>query len=111
MVELAGLTVVVNPADGDMQLPLLKTFELLQTRWKSLIDPVLANPTTNMSILKNVVLVSGNNQIPHLLGQMQQGWLILDTNAAQTVFRYKPFNSTYLYLNAAGAVTVSIGVF
>jgi hypothetical protein len=94
-----------------MQLPLQNTLSLLQTKWKSIIDPVLANPTTNMSILKNVVLASGNNQIPHLLGKMQQGWVSLDINAAQTVFRYKAFNDTYLYLTASGAMTVTLGVF
>ncbi len=94
-----------------MQLPLLQTLELLTTRWKSVLDPVLANPTTNMSILKNVVLASGNNQVPHKLGRMQQGWVIYDTNAAVTVYRYLAFNENFLYLTASGAVTVNLGVF
>jgi len=96
---------------GNMQLPLLKTFELLQTRWKSLLDPVLSNPTTNLTILKNVSLASGNNQIAHLLGQVQQGWIILDIQAAANIYRYKDFNANYLYLNASAPTTVNLGVF
>lgn len=94
-----------------MQLPLQKTFELLQTRWKSILDPVLNNPATNMTILKNVTLASGNNQIAHLLGKMQQGWTILDVTAATDIYRYKSFTDTYLYLNSSAAVTVNLGVF
>jgi hypothetical protein len=98
-----------------MQLPLYNTkihdLSILQTRWKSIIDPVIANPLNSVSILNNIALVSGNNQISHLLGQMQQGWFLTDIDAAATIYRYQPFNSTYLYLNASAPVTVSIGVF
>jgi hypothetical protein len=94
-----------------MQLPLQTTFSLLQTRWKSILDPVLANPMTNMSILKNVALGVGNNQISHLLGQTQQGWIITDIQGVSTIYRNKPFNGVYLYLNSSASVIVSIGVF
>lgn len=94
-----------------MQLPLLKTFEMLQTRWKSILDPVLANPTTNMTVLTGVKLTTGNNQIPHTLGRMQQGWTIYDINSAVSIYRYQAFNSNYLYLNSTGATTVNLGVF
>lgn len=81
------------------------------TRWASVLNPIIANPTTNMSILENVVLVSGNNQIPHLLDQMQQGWVILDINASANIYRYKAFNDTFLYLNSSAKATVNLGVF
>jgi hypothetical protein len=89
----------------------IKELSLLQTKWKSLLDPIAANPMTNMSILQNVVLASGNNQIAHLLGQMQQGWVIVDIQGAANIYRNKAFNSTYLYLNSSAAVTVNLGVF
>jgi len=94
-----------------MQLPLLNNLPLLLTKWKSILDPVLANPQTNMSILKNVALATGNNQIPHLLGQVQQGWIITDIQGAATIYRNKDFSGTYLYLHSSAAVTVNIGVF
>lgn len=94
-----------------MQLPLQNALYLLQTKWKAILDPLIANPLNNISILKSIVLSSGNNQIPHKLQQMQQGWIITDLNAAVSIYRYQPFNDAYLYLNASGAATVSIGVF
>ncbi len=94
-----------------MQLPLFKNLDLLATKWKSILDPVLSNPLTNMTVLERVVLASGNNQIAHKLGRGQQGWIITDINAAVTIFRYQAFNDTYLYLTASGAAIVNLGVF
>ncbi len=87
------------------------TFPLMITRWASLLNPVLANPTTNMSILKSVMLSSGNNQIAHQLGRIQQGWVVLDINGAAVIYRNKAFNDSYLYLSSDAAVTVNLGVF
>jgi hypothetical protein len=98
-----------------MKLPFLQTqvkdLSLMQSRWISILNPVLENPTTNLTILKNVSLVSGDNTVPHLLQQMQQGWVILDINAAATIYRYAPFTDTYLYLHASAPVTINLGVF
>lgn len=98
-----------------MQLPLQQTavrdLSLITTKWKAILDPVIANPMTNMSILKNVILVSGNNAIPHLLQQIQQGWIIVDIQGAATIYRSAAFNDTYLYLNSSTIATVNIGVF
>lgn len=86
-------------------------WSLAQTLWAQTLNPVLANPTTNMAILKNVTLVAGNNAIPHLLQQVQQGWIITDIQGVSSVYRYQPFDKIYLYLNSSGAVIVNIGVF
>jgi hypothetical protein len=98
-----------------MKLPFLQTqvkdLSLMQSRWISILNPVLENPTTNLTILKNVVLASGNNTVPHLLQQLQQGWVVLDINAAATVYRYAPFTDTVLYLHASAPVMMTLGVF
>lgn len=98
-----------------MQLPLYNTkihdLSILQTRWKSILDPLIKNPMNNLSILSNVSLAVGNNQIAHLLGQMQQGWILTDINGASAIYRYQPLNENYLYLNSSAVVVVSLGVF
>lgn len=98
-----------------MQLPLQQTtvrdLSLIQTKWKAIIDPVLANPMTNMLILKNVAIVTGSNSVPHLLQQMQQGWVIVDIQGAAVIYRNGIFNDNYLYLSSSANVTVSLGVF
>lgn len=75
------------------------------------MDPVLANPMTNMSILTGVKLINGETQIAHKLGEMQQGWVILDVNGAAAIYRSHAFNNAYLYLTSNAAVVVNLGVF
>lgn len=98
-----------------MALPLQKTdilpLSLLQTQWKSQLDPVLANPTASLSILSNVNLINGVNVINHLLGQKQQGWILVDQQGAASIYRSAPFNNLTLTLTSNAAVTISIGVF
>ena len=93
-----------------MQLPIKMPFELMLTKWASILNPVIANPLNGVLILKNVALVSGNNQIPHLLQQIQQVWIITDIQGVADIYRYQAFDAVYLYLNASTGVTVSIGV-
>src|SRR5712671_4951391 len=99
-----------------MQLPIYQDqgnqpFMLMQNRWASQLNPVLGNPMTNMSILKNITLASGNNVINHKLAQLQQGWIITDIQGAATIYRSQPFNDKTLTLNSSAPVTISLGVF
>jgi hypothetical protein len=96
---------------GKMQLPLNLKQDLQSTRWKSILDPVLENPLNNITILKNIELVSGDNVINHRLGRLQQGWLILDINAASTIYRTADFNDKTLTLNSSADCTIILGVY
>lgn len=96
-------------------LPLVKssdtTLSLLQTKWKAALDPVLKNIFINGVLLKNIPLVNGATPVNHMLGQLQQGWFIVDQNAAAQIYRSKPFNSSTLILTSNAVVTVSLWVF
>lgn len=94
-----------------MQLPIRIPFDLMLTKWSSILNPLLANQLNQASILKNIVLAIGNNKIPHLLGDLQRGWFITDINGIATIYRYSPFNEQFLYLTSSAVVTVNIGVF
>lgn len=94
-----------------MALPLKLEWPLAQTKWSSEINPVLANPLNNASILKNVVLVSGVNVINHKIGNVQQGWFIVDIQGPAVIYRSASFNDLTLTLTSNAAVTVSLGVF
>lgn len=94
-----------------MQLPINLTADLQQTRWKSILDPILSNPLNDISILKDVQLINGTTTINHLLGRMMQGWMILDINGAASIYRSQPMNEITLTLTSSAAVTVNIGVF
>lgn len=84
---------------------------LMQTSWASEINPILKSPLVNGSFLKNIVLAIGANTINHLLGRMQQGWIITDQNAAAQVYRSSPFNDKNLVLTSDAVVTVGIYVY
>lgn len=83
----------------------------MQTRWASIINPFLANPILSVQTLQAVSLINGVTTINHKLGQVQQGWFIIDINGAATVYRSQPFNDKTLVLTSNAAVTVNIGVF
>ena len=86
----------------------------LQTKWKSEIDPVLANPLNGVSIIKNVSLVSGTNVVNHLLGKPLQGWFIIRQRASASIYDKQDSNQTpglTLVLNSSAAVSVDLAVF
>lgn len=84
---------------------------LMQSQWKSQIDPVLANPITNMLILESVLLIAGSNVVNHTLGRKQQGWILVDQQGVSSVYRSAPFNNSTLTLTSSAQVMVNIGVF
>lgn len=86
-------------------------WELANPKWAAELNPIIANPMTNLMILKNVSLVNGTNVINHGLGKQQQGWVIVDTQGIANIYRNANFNSTTLSLSSSADVTVSIGVF
>lgn len=88
-----------------------KSLMLMQTAWAKQLNPLLANPMNGMSIIKNVPLVSGSNVINHGLGQVQQGWMLVDIQGPAVIYRDSPFNALTLSLHSDAPTTVSIGVF
>lgn len=93
------------------QLPLKSPGDLTETRWKALLDPLLANLLNNAKILYGVQLANGATVINHKLGKRQQGWFIVDIDGAATIYRSQPFNDLTLTLTSNAVVTVNLGVF
>lgn len=97
------------------QLPIFQdpnqNLMLMQTRWKSILDPVIGNPTANGNIIKNVTLNAGSTSINHGLQRMQQGWQIIDIQGPVYPYRSAPFNSTNLILGCASTTIVSVWCF
>lgn len=63
------------PGVGTLQTKL--SWDIAQNQWPSVINPYLADPLNNISILQGVQLVSGNNYINHKLGKKLQGWIVV----------------------------------
>ncbi len=98
-----------------MSLPLIlsdnSSLNLLQTRWKSELDPFLKSPFANGFLLKNLQLITGTNTINHLLGRMMQGWTIVDLNNPISIYRSKPLNELTLTLTTNGPAMIALWVF
>lgn len=91
-----------------------KSVQLLQTSWAASLNPVLANPMSNGSLIRNVALASGANAINHKLGRKLQGWCVTRVRAAATIYDTQDSNQhpeLTLALNASAPVTVDIYVF
>jgi len=84
---------------------------LLQTKWSSILNPLLSNPLVNGILLKNISLINGDNVVNHKLGRNPQGYIIIDINASASIYRNEPFNELTLGLASDADCTVSLYVF
>lgn len=96
-------------------LPIIKTEDqatnLMQTKWKSQIDPVLINPILSGVMLTNLILKTGVNVINHTLGRKQLGWWLVDKQAAADIYRSADFNDKTLTLTSDANVAISLMVY
>jgi hypothetical protein len=91
-----------------------KELSMLQTRWISIIDPVLRRPQNQSLILKDVSLINGTNTIRTNLDQKLQGWKIVRQRAAASIYDAQDGNpnpATSLILVSNANVVVDIEVF
>ena len=79
--------------------------------WASALNPVVANPLLQGTIIQNISLIVGNNIVAHKLNRLQIGWFIIDQQGSAAVYRSQPFNNTTLVLNSSAAVTISLWMF
>ena len=82
-----------------MQLPRIQSklqdLMLIQDKWRSILNPFIAIPSLNTSILENVVLNNGTTVINHLLGRTLRGWRIVRLRAvAASVYDLQDQNQT-----------------
>ena len=90
-----------------------QTFQLFQTRLKSLLDPVISNRLSQGVLVSNVSLTVGTNVLNHKLGRLQQGWILVDSNLPAVIWRSAAFTTTTLTLtsSATAAITASFWMF
>lgn len=88
-----------------------QNFSLMQTRWKSELDPILTNPLLEGVLLKNIALANGATVVNHFLGRVPLGYIIVDIDNVANIYRSQPFNDLSLTLASNAAVTVSLWVF
>ncbi len=96
------------------KLPILSDTDLMQTRWSSILNPVLINPVVNGILLSGVSLSTGSNTINHKLGRKLQGWCLTRVRASAAIYDTQDSNTMpelTLKLTSSANVTVDIYVF
>jgi hypothetical protein len=87
-------------------------WEQANPKWASQLNPILANPILNGQQIDGIILVSGTPLVVyHSLGQIPQGWFLVDNIAACEVYRTQAFNSKTITLEASANTTVSIWIY
>lgn len=97
-----------------MQLPNYLGFDLLRTKWAQILNPFIANPSLQSSLLKNVFLINGTTVINHKLGRALVGWRIVRKRASANIFDDQDSNQTpslTLILTSDAGVSVDLEVF
>jgi hypothetical protein len=95
-------------------LPLQQPASQQDTRWKSLLDPLLVNLLLQGQLLSKVPLTTGANVVNHGLGRQLQGYIIVLNSASVTFYDEQSTNASTnltLVLVASAPTTVSIWVF
>lgn len=100
-----------------MKLPLIQSssndLNLIQTKWKSLLDPAINSPLLDGRLL-TANLVVGSNKINHLLGRKLVGWIIVGINGVAEIYDTQASNQMpdlTLNLTSNAAVSVNLWVF
>lgn len=95
-----------------MQLSVSLPFNLMITRWASILNPIIAIPFLSGLQIDNIILVANTPLvINHKLGRTPQGWFPVDNIAATPVFRTQSFNSSTITLEATANTTISIWIY
>jgi hypothetical protein len=94
-------------------LPQKLTFDQLQTKWASQINPVLSNLLVQGQLLQNQMLITGSNAINHKLGRTPNGWFVVSPQSAAVVHQnaYQPNSDLILTLTSSGSLTCDLWVF
>lgn len=97
-----------------MKLPQKLPLDMMQTKWASIIEPIISKPANNGVILKDLTLTAGTNVINHKLGRKLEGWNPTRVRADATFYDLQDDNSTpqlTLILVASADVIIDLMVF
>ena len=103
----------VETQDGKMaQLSTKLPWELAQTKWASILNPLLAIPFLKGNAVKDISLTANTPKvINHLLQRMPQGWFLTDNVADADIWRSAALNSLTITLESSANTTISIWIY
>lgn len=87
-----------------------RTLQAIQDNVDQALSLIQATPFQGGTLLTSVALQTGSTQIAHTLSRQPRGWVIVDINAAVTVYR-TAWDAKFLTLQSSAGATASIWVF
>ena len=77
------------------------------------MTPVLKSDIIDGVLVEGIVLATGANRVPHTLSRVPRGWIIVDRNAAATVYKTPTgiTDSLTMALTASAPITISVCFF
>lgn len=94
------------------QLSTKLPWELANTKWASILNPILALPMLNGNQIIGINLIATTPQaINHLLGRMPLGWFLTDNTANAVIWRTQAFNQFSIILESDADTTISFWIF
>ncbi len=92
-----------------------KDFQMMQSKWASILDPIVAKPLVNGLLLKDVALINGTTVVNHKLGRKLTGYVITRMQGAfAQVYDLQNTNqmtNLTLVLHSNAAISVDLWVF
>lgn len=93
-------------------------WELANPRWAALLNPLFGQVTSLQSVplisgyqINSVALVANTPKtIPHSLGVIPEGWVVVDQNASASIWR-QAWTSNSVTLEASANVTISFWIY
>lgn len=108
----------VMGASVGSKLPIMQSdseqLSLMQTRWASILEPIISNPMLSGAVLKQVELSIGINVVNHKLGRKLQGWFLVRQRGPANVYDTQDANNMpalTLTLTSDASVSVDIWVY
>jgi len=87
-------------------------WELAQTKWASIINPIISLPILNGNQISNITLKANVPLVVnHLLQRMPQGWFITDNTADASIWRAAVYNNLTITLEASANTTISFWIY
>lgn len=63
-----------------------QTLSMLQTRWSSILNPIISSPLSDAILLTDIPISFGDNSINHTLGQPIVGYIVVRINGPTTLY-------------------------
>ena len=87
-------------------------WDLAQTKWSSILNPIVSLPIISGNQIDDVVMTANTPKvINHLLQRKPQGWFLTDNQANAVIWRTMAFNDLTITLEASANTTISFWVF